>query len=256
MPPTLNLSTAALQAVYDEASGEVMVMTKQGLRTATQLGLTFTGGGAGGGDASAANQEAVLAPSLTPGTAPAKATAISGIYTATTPSLTTGQAVGVQVDERGSQRVRIHMTNFTGADGIANTTLAGVNGSADGTGGTRVQAMANYVFNGATWDRIRGDAFGLRMQPAQRAGTNRSKAVTNTSSEVIPANANSWFLANDSAADIWINFGTAASATPGSTDGSFKLRPGERLSSADITDTRAINAIVATGTADIKAHST
>lgn len=204
----------------------------------------------------AANQTAVLAPATAPGAAPAKASLVGGIFSSAQPLLTAGQAVGLQFDERGSVRMRLHGTNWAMTDGMANTNIVGMNGAADGTGGSRALGVTSMVYNGTTWDRVRGDVFGMRMQPAQRAGTNRSKAITTTSSEVIPANSNSWFLANDSTVDIFINIGAAASATPTSTDGSFKLRPGERLSSKYITETGAINAVVATGTADIKARST
>lgn len=207
--------------------------------------------GGGGGTV----EEASAGP-VAPGAPAAKSSLIGAVYNNSLPTLTTGVQQALQMDLRGALRVRVHATALTGSDGVSNALLAGVNGEGSVGGETRMASQAPYVFNGTTWDRQRGDAFGLRIQPAQRPGTNRSKLITTTSSEIIPASANSWFLANDSAANIIINIGAAASSTDSDTEGSFLLRPGERLSSRDVVETGAVNGIVASGTARIKARST
>lgn len=191
-----------------------------------------------------------------PGTAAASAALIGGVYNSTQPLATAGQQQAAQLDARGNLRMRMTGTQWTMTDGIAANLVVGVNGEADATGATRALGVAPIAFNGSTFDRLRGDTEGLFTSPARRTGTNRSVLVTTTAADIIPANAYSWFLANDSASDILINIGAAANATDSDTNGSFKLRPGERLSSSDIVERGAVSAVVASGTARIKARST
>lgn len=190
------------------------------------------------------------------GAAATKSMLIGGMYYGASAARTAGQMAPLATDVRGNLLARAYGTPTTGADGHSNS-LSMFSNEQESTGGSHLLAIGGYVLNDAgTWDRLRGDTAGLRIQPAKRPGTNRSMLVTMTSQTVIPANANSWFLANDSAADILINIGAAATATDADTEGTFKLRPGERLSSRDVVETGAVNAVVASGTARLKARST
>lgn len=49
MPQELGLATASLQTVLRESDNKLMIMTTTGLRTAEELGITFSGIGGGGG---------------------------------------------------------------------------------------------------------------------------------------------------------------------------------------------------------------
>lgn len=74
-------------------------------------------------------------------------------------------------------------------------------------------ALAYYLGQGPT-----------QMIPS--AGTDRSKLVTTASGVLIPANTarRKFFIKNDGANNIWINFGGTASAVAGG--GNFKIASG------------------------------
>lgn len=93
---------------------------------------------------------------------------VGGRYNVTPPAIADGQRADMQVDTAGNLRVLITATAFTGADGIANTALGQpVNRASNGTG--LALTTAGIAFNGTTWDRQRGDANGLVVQPGLTA---------------------------------------------------------------------------------------
>jgi hypothetical protein len=87
-----------------------------------------------------------------------------GVYNATMPTVTTGQRVDAQFSARGEQLVQLS----SGGSAIS-TSAGGTNQD-----GIAVQSSANYLnvrsvgylFNGASYDRPRGDANGAVTQPA------------------------------------------------------------------------------------------
>lgn len=75
------------------------------------------------------------------------------------------------------------LNNFSGSDGFSNSDL-GLNVS--DTGGVKLQQNAMYNYNGATWDRIRGDTTGLRISTSNPAIPLWGLGVTGAA---VPANA-------------------------------------------------------------------
>lgn len=57
----------------------------------------------------------------------------------------------------------------------------------------------------------------VTVRTAPLAGTDRSITATTTSAQLMAANTTrtKFFIKNDTAVDVWINFGAAAAATPG-----------------------------------------
>lgn len=130
-----------------------------------------------------------------------------------------------------------------GAD--ARTALYGFSG----TGGAGVQpspvAFAGHVFNGVTWDRLRGDTNGVFTQPGTLpAGTDRSGSAATSSGQIIAANAarRGLNIQNVGANNIGINEFGGAAVIGGA--GTYTLAPG---ASMNIRTNRAIFAIAATG---------
>jgi hypothetical protein len=148
------------------------------------------------GAATAANQSSVIG-SSTGGTAAASSSLAGAIYNSSPPSLTTGQQVGLQTDSAGRLIVNVaagggtggtssnfasafpsigtaigakngaNMVNLT-ADSSSNLNVNCTVGCAGGTFNNNADGVAtsttngqsagwNYVFNGTTWDRLRGD---------------------------------------------------------------------------------------------------
>jgi hypothetical protein len=158
------------------------------------------------------------------GTAATSATLVGGIYNSTLPSPTAGQQVALQVDEKGQIRARLTGTSSTGSDGYSNS-IATINGSNDPTGGTRLQGIATFVFNGATWDRQRGTTVGTAVvvKPETTGGTSGAKvfAATSTNATSVKASAGQIFgieLANNAAYAVFLKIYNKASAPTVGTD--------------------------------------
>lgn len=86
-------------------------------------------------------------------------------------------------------------------------------------------------------------------------GTNRSVTATTASSTLMLANAarKGFYVVNDAAVDVWINFGAAAAATPGG--GNIKIAAnGGRYESGLFVDSGVVNIIAASATAAITAR--
>jgi len=82
---------------------------------------------------------------------------VGGVYTLGGVTLTDGQRGNLQLSPNGSLVVAVGR-GFTGADGFSNGSLANV--SQSGSTGSTLLAGAGFLFNGASWDRSRGDATG------------------------------------------------------------------------------------------------
>lgn len=83
---------------------------------------------------------------------------IGGIYRTTPPvmsNLTRGDA---QLDVSANLRVLASGQLVTGADGMVNTNLLALGNSASQTASLKGLAVSGFVFNGTSWDRMRGNA--------------------------------------------------------------------------------------------------
>ena len=101
-------------------------------------------------------------------------------------------------------------------DGASNTnrTVAVLDSTATPRGGFSVYPA---VYNGATWDRQRGDVSASFSKEPPLVGTDRSVTATTTSAQLMAANAtrSKFFIKNDSLIVVWINMGATAVATAG-----------------------------------------
>lgn len=114
---------------------------------------------------------------------------IGGVYRATLPTYTDGQVAPANTDSRGNIGVINKYSFSTAVDGLGNTSLlSGVAFVNNPTGGFNPLATAAVVFNGTTWDRMRGDTNGLAVQPALSANfwnyAAASGGITNTTTAV------------------------------------------------------------------------
>ena len=83
---------------------------------------------------------------------------IGGRYNTTRPTLTDGQRGDAQLNVNG--HLAISGDNATAADGSSNT----MGGMPDRAGSVRGVGSYGFVYNGSTWDRLRGDTNGLTVQ--------------------------------------------------------------------------------------------
>jgi hypothetical protein len=91
---------------------------------------------------------------------------MGGVYSATLPTLNDGQRGNLQVDNRGNLGVIVKGGAASGADGTSNGSLISVLNQTNPAGDGSVKLLQNapYVFNGATWDRARGDTGGAYVK--------------------------------------------------------------------------------------------
>lgn len=93
--------------------------------------------------------------------------------------------------------------NISGSDGVSNV-------------GLNTLKVSNYpaVFNGTSWDRLKGNVNGLNVMPSTGTLTDGSGTITtaNASQQVAVANANRRYLyiQNNSDTAMWCNFTTVA----------------------------------------------
>jgi hypothetical protein len=216
-------------------------------------GLPYTasgGGGGGGGDASAANQLAVIG-SKTGGTAAASSQLTGAVFTSTALNLATTQQAALQADFRGNLKVRLHGTSAVAADGMANS-IAAISGEGDPTGGSRLFPVAGYLFNGTNWDRPRGNTKGMQVIPAPVVSTDRSATISTTNTVLMAANAarSGFGIVNDTANDVYVRFGVAATAAVGGGNIKVRANGGSFISEGLTVEAGSINIIAAaSGTA-------
>lgn len=113
----------------------------------------------GGTGASADQVQGNSAPAATDSGNPVK---VGGVYNSTLPTYTAGQRTDAQADSRGNLRVTLMRPDNT-------TNISSTSALADGSSNSVVSYAINGYgmnYNGSTWDRQRGDANGLVVQPA------------------------------------------------------------------------------------------
>jgi hypothetical protein len=115
------------------------------------------------------------------------------VYNTTLPTYTTGQRTDAQADSTGTLRVAPSLVQSSAADAVANTNL-GTWRRTDTPGTTVYAAVWPYVYNGSTWDRIRGDTNGTVTQPYAIASSRwvyaaASGGIANTTTAVTVAAA-------------------------------------------------------------------
>lgn len=88
---------------------------------------------------------------------------VGGVFSTTLPTLSDGQRGSVYLTNRGGLLVVPQTIPGSGADGRANTSIGySIAASASDINGTQFsQSVSAQVFNGTTWDRLRGDTTGL-----------------------------------------------------------------------------------------------
>lgn len=89
---------------------------------------------------------------------------VGGKYNSTTPTLTDGQRGDVQLDSRGNIRVTL-----TGTDGTQTPQITTTSDALSASIAGMATRGFNLVYNGTTWDRMRGDTNGIVTQPSLSA---------------------------------------------------------------------------------------
>lgn len=85
---------------------------------------------------------------------------VGGIFQTTPSTVTNGQRSNIQVDANGNLRSNQVSGTVTGADNVANTAINGTLPPASSTAATQLNPTANFVFDGAAWDRMPGTSAG------------------------------------------------------------------------------------------------
>lgn len=148
------IAWAANAPVYTDATG--IVRSTQGVVIVNPDGsMPVMGGAGGGGGGGGAVTGDVVSGAADTGTAPVK---IGGVYNLTLPTFATGQRGDAQLDTNGNIRSRMIGITSAAADGTSNTITQPSQPSAS-TGFNL--GVDNFIFNGTTWDRQRGDTTGL-----------------------------------------------------------------------------------------------
>ena len=111
-------------------------------------------------------------------------------YNATLPTLADGQRGDIQIGTRGSLNVQLKVADGTGAISSTATPADGASNSITTLNASTFPA----VFNGTTWDRLRGDVNGALVQQFALSGSRWSYAaaaggITNTTTAVTIAAA-------------------------------------------------------------------
>jgi hypothetical protein len=130
--------------------------------------------GGGGSGASAPQVQGNVAAAAADSGNPVK---VGGKYNLVLPTFTDGQRADLQLNAKG-----LVMAVPTSGNGTAFASQ-GTNADAQGTSGTALVAAAdNMVFNGATWDRARGDTTGAYavLKGATSGGLTPTRVVTGT----------------------------------------------------------------------------
>jgi hypothetical protein len=96
---------------------------------------------------------------------------IGGVYQTTLSVLTGGTRWDAQVDNLGNLRVRLAGAAVTAADAIANNSITSVSLASEQSNSVRPMVVANYKYNGTSWDRNRKPSFASRIVSAA-ASTN------------------------------------------------------------------------------------
>lgn len=110
---------------------------------------------------------------------------VGGVYLSALPTYTTGQRGDILLGQRGA--VAVCEFGAAGADAVSNATIA-TSLAQNNTGGY-LKGVVGHVFNGTSWDRIRGDTSGTVTTPYAMVGSRKSFAgasggIVNTTTAV------------------------------------------------------------------------
>lgn len=185
----IRASVAALPTAGTAGTPSTNVTTVQGITSGTPV---IVGGLVASGAADSGN--------------PVK---VAGVYNSTVPAFSTGQRGDFQLDLSGNLKVRLLAASTTGSDGVANTALTSVNLSTDIANSMRPLAIANYCFNGTTWDRVRKSNSTARLLAA----------ANSTNATSVKASAGDLFkIRLSAAAAVFLKLYNKASAPTVGTD--------------------------------------
>lgn len=138
---------------------------------------------------------------------------VGGVFNTTVPTLTTGQRGDFQLGTRGSLNVQLLLPN-SGNAATAGVPTDGQSNSFNAYG----MIGLNSVFNGTTWDRMRGDANGgAWVQPSTNSGTSNFSAImaATTNSTLVknaPGVITEISVYNSSTTVAWLKLYNSASA--------------------------------------------
>jgi hypothetical protein len=141
---------------------------------------------------------------------------IGGVFTTSPPTITTGQRGDAQLDANANFRVRLVGSTLTGADAVANTALAAVANA--GGYSTLSLSVAPIVFNGTTWDRLRGNTSGVNAIPTASTGAGASflNVVAGQATTVVKSGAGTLYAIVLNSAATATNVTTVYDNTAGS----------------------------------------
>lgn len=146
---------------------------------------------------------------------------IGGKYVAAPGAVADGDRTDALSDSFGRLQVGAYLVDESGSGGtfaVAHSDLM-VDGKTNSGGiyGRVLTASDLWVFNGTTWDRLRGDTLGIHVSRQATAATATLSNVndTATSTTLLAANTSrkGASIHNDSTAVLYVKFGTTASAT-------------------------------------------
>ncbi len=96
---------------------------------------------------------------------------VGGVFNSSKPTYGDGDRADFQADSRGAQLAVLHASGSTNPLDAAR--------AADGVSGTLILPAAGYLYNGATFDRQRGNVEGTALASAARTATVTSADITN-----------------------------------------------------------------------------
>jgi hypothetical protein len=161
----LSVPAAAQQAQVRSSTPTFDANTNAPLQADTSGNLKVVVNGNTATGTSAAQVQGNVASAATDSGNPVK---VACVYNGTQPTFTTGQRGDVQCSSRG-RTLSGTGGQYSAQDALPNSGLFGWAADDDAATAARVGVTANMVFNGSTWDRTRGDANGLVVQPALSA---------------------------------------------------------------------------------------
>lgn len=173
---------------------------------------------------------------------------VGGVVESTTGALSATPAYAWNIGATSYAAVRVRATAFT--SGTMNVTMKG---GANSTEPSPTIASVGQKTSAASIPVVlASDQAVIPVRTAPLTGTDRSVTASTTSAQLMAANTTrtKFFVKNDSAVDVWINFGATAVAAAGS--GNMKIAAGGYFEFAGSSS--AVNIIAASGTAAITAR--
>lgn len=137
---------------------------------------------------------------------------VGGVYNSTVPTLTNGQRGDVQLTTGSSVRSALAVIRSSGADAQSNTGIGYCwDDTSNATGNRAILAAAGYVFNGASWDRLKKPSAVSRI----------ASSANSTNATVVKASAGDVFSVtayNSNAAARYLKLYNKATAPTVGTD--------------------------------------